>query len=34
MIIDDWIKRENENGGCQFDGWEEQFRQAMIEVKV
>ena len=29
-----WIKRENENGGCQFDGWEEQFRQAMMEVEV
>ena len=29
-----WIKRENENGGCKFDGWEEQFRQAMMEVEV
>ena len=29
-----WIKRENENGGCHFDGWEEQFRQEMMEAEV
>ena len=25
----DWIKWNNENGGCQFDNWEEDFRKYM-----
>ena len=27
----DWIKYNNENGGCLFDGGEEGFRKAMEE---
>lgn len=25
----EWIRYNNENGGCLFDGWEEDFKQAM-----
>ena len=25
----DWIKYNNENGGCLFDGWEEDFKKYM-----
>ena len=27
----DWIKYNNENGGCLFDGWEENFKKYMEE---
>jgi hypothetical protein len=27
----DWIKYNNENGGCLFDGWEDDFKKAMEE---
>ena len=27
----DWIKYNNENGGCLFDGWEENFKKYIEE---
>ena len=27
----DWIKYNNENGGCLFDGWETDFKKYMEE---
>lgn len=27
----EWIKYNNENGGCLFDGWEEDFKKYMEE---
>ena len=27
----EWVKYNNENGGCQFDNWEEDFRKYMKE---